>query len=243
MEKLRVLLVRHGQSEANLDWKENKRKPDHAIPLTGEGHRQAQEVGKFLAEYLIHDPGPLPKIRLWNGPYTRTRQTADNILQTATIPEFVTESYVFKGLKPPRGSIFCDGKSIEHAILHEQQFGIFDGMTDEERAEKFPVEWAHYMKHKVFEGKVWSRHPGGESRMDVHHRMQLAFGTFHRDHDRHGISTIVIVAHGTVNRAFTMAWCNLPWEFLEKEPNPNNCSVRLLENSQDKGYIFDGFPP
>jgi hypothetical protein len=32
-----------------------------------------------------------------------------------------------------------------------------------------------------------------------------------------------------------------PFEWFEKEPNPWNCSIRLIENNVDKGYIFQGF--
>lgn len=86
--------------------------------------------------------------------------------------------------------------------------------------------------------------PGGESRVDVALRLHHGFfGTAQRDFDRHNINTVVVVAHGTVNRAFTTMWCHHNWEFLEKEPNPNNCSVRLLEDGKDQGYVFDGFPP
>lgn len=233
--RLRVLLVRHGQSEANINWDVNKRKADHAISLTEIGHAQAKKAGEVLADWIAgrllnSRLESLSSIRLWCGPYLRTRQTAQRIFETCRLSE---------GGKSP----FLDEGPVESFMLHEQLFGIFDGLSDEERAEKYPSEWEHYQKCKSFEGKVWARPPGGESRMDVAVRIHQAFGTFQRDFDRHGIETVVVVAHGTVNRAFTMAWCHHPWEFLEKEPNPNNCSIRLLEDGCDRGYIFDGFPP
>ena len=30
-------------------------------------------------------------------------------------------------------------------------------------------------------------------------------------------------------------------QWLEVEANPKNCAIRLLEDSADRGYIFDGF--
>lgn len=257
-QKLRVLLVRHGQSEANANQEIGKRKADHAIELTEKGHEQAKAVGRFLAKYLIPEDSPrrvvraqehiaLSKIRMWNSPYLRTRQTSKNILATALVsdePVHFGEVNYGARIRQPGQSIFYDAKALEHLGLHEQLFGIFDSLSDEERANRFPTEWAHYSKCKAFEGKVWARHPGGESRVDVALRLHNSFfGTIQRDFERHYIKTIVVVAHGTVNRAFTTMWCHHTWEFLEKEPNPRNCSVRLLENGEDKGYIFDGFEP
>jgi hypothetical protein len=38
------------------------------------------------------------------------------------------------------------------------------------------------------------------------------------------------------------SWSPLLFEWFEKEPNPKNCSVRLIEDGEDKGYLFEGFP-
>lgn len=225
---MRIFLVRHGESRANVDWSENKRVADHAIELTDEGKQQAEKAGKALADYLAaSNPDRQNRIRIWNSPYMRTRQTRDHLMRTC--------------LRQDGRSWFYDQK--EHFLLHEQQFGIFDGLSDEERTRDYPIETAHYEKCKKFEGKVWVKFPMGESRIDVARRMHQAFGTFKRDEKNHGIETIVVVGHGTTNRCFTMAWLHLTPEWLEKEPNPFNCSIRLIENGVDKGYIFEGFEP
>ena len=99
---------------------------------------------------------------------------------------------------------------------------------------------AYYEKCKKFEGKLWPKMPLGESRFDVCQRVHQSFGTFHRDNDKHGVDHIIVVAHGTVNRAFVQMWLHKPAEWMHKEPNPKNCSVRAIYGSQDMGYIFDG---
>ena len=48
---IRIYLVRHGQSEANLDKTVNARLPDHRVELSPEGHRQALYAGLFCARY------------------------------------------------------------------------------------------------------------------------------------------------------------------------------------------------
>lgn len=259
MSRLRIYLVRHGQSQSNLDWTENQRTADHAIELTEEGHRQARAVGEFLKQDFAsrgllrkgEAPGPgepslfMARTRLWLSPYTRTRQTALAIQATCRLDEeFFMGNELGDGHREsvprPGGPLFLDSR--EHLLLAEQQFGLFDGLSDDEREARYPAEHGYYEKCKRFEGKLWPQMPLGESRFEVCQRVHQAFGTFHRDAERHGIENIVVVAHGTVNRAFTMMWLHKQYEWMHEETNPNNCSVRLIENGNDKGYIFPGFP-
>jgi 2,3-bisphosphoglycerate-dependent phosphoglycerate mutase len=79
--------------------------------------------------------------------------------------------------------------------------------------------------------------PLGESRFDVACRVHQAFGTFHRDADKHGIDTIVVVCHGVTLRAFVMMWCHYSYEWFEREPNPANGAVRWLCDGEDREYI------
>ena len=116
--------------------------------------------------------------------------------------------------------------------------GLFDGLTDEELAEQYPREHAHYQKCEQFEGRFWARMPLGESRFDVCQRVHQSFGTFRRDADRHGVHDIIVVAHGTTIRAFVMMWLHKPVSWFENEPNPANASVRLLDGDDDYGVIF-----
>jgi len=234
---MRIFLVRHGQSHSNVDHSTNKRIADHAIQLTDEGKAQAALAGKGLAKCfsefqdLQWSPSSLPRIRMWNSPYTRTRETADILAGTCLRDN---------KLKPENWPSWIHDRR-EHLLLAEQQFGIFDGLNDAEREEQYPEFQAYYEKCKAFEGKLWPKMPLGESRFEVAQRVHQSFGTFHRDAERHNINNIVVVGHGTTNRAFTMMWLHLPYEWMHQEPNPNNCSIRLIENGVDKGYVFSGF--
>ena len=82
--------------------------------------------------------------------------------------------------------------------------------------------------------------PLGESRFDVAVRIHEAFGTFHRDADRHGIKDIIVICHGVSLRAFVMQWLHLTPEWFDGEPNPGNCWVRLIEDGNDMVYIYKG---
>ena len=197
------------------------------------GERQAKIAGDKLATYLRkYDSAlDLPFIhnisehfRMWHSPYKRTRDTTE-IFNKALCTTIKFHNFDIK----------------EHLLLHEQKFGLFDGIPDEELPIKYPEEYAYYKKHEDFQGKFWSRIPLGESRADVCQRVHQAFGTFHRDAQKHGIENLIIVAHGTVNRAFIMMWMHYGFEWFEAEKNPGNCSIRLIENNMDRGYIFNGF--
>ena len=256
---MKILLVRHGESEANVDINVYKAIPDHAVPLSELGREQALNTGQLIKNYyeelygdalkakpmdndiskMFSMPGengknaildhfakalggianPKPKIRLWQSPYKRARETAAII-------------------EDQLGDIIIDRR--EHVLLCEQNFGLFDGLEEDEQKEKFPDEYACFEHTQQANGKFWARHPMGESAFDTACRIHQAFGTFHRDAEEHGIDNIIVVCHGTVLRLFVMMWRHLPPEWFAKEHNPGNACIRILDGSEDKGYLHGG---
>lgn len=215
-----IYLVRHGESMANVNKRVHSDYPDHAIPLSSKGFTQAFEAGKVLGNLLARTDSSAP-VRLWTSPYRRTRQTAEEIR---------------KGM----GEIGRPFDQREHINLCEQQFGLFDGYEDDELAEAFPLEHKHYDLAVSHEGKFWPRMPMGESRFDVAVRVHQAFGTFHRDAERHGIEDIIVVCHGVTMRAFIMQWLHLPYEWFEQQKNPGNCDIYHLncEQEGENRYVY-----
>jgi len=203
-----IYLIRHGESLGNIDLSVYHRMADHAIPLSDRGREQATAAGRALADLI--DISPAEPLRVWSSPYCRTRETADRV---------GTE------LKKK----FSQVDHREHINLCEQQFGLFDGIPDEELASRFPEEHAHYALAESHGGKFWARMPLGESRFDVAVRIHEAFGTFHRDAERHGVRNIVVVCHGVTLRAFVMQWRHLPYEWFDAQPNPGNCDIYHLD--------------
>jgi 2,3-bisphosphoglycerate-dependent phosphoglycerate mutase len=213
---MRILLVRHGQTPANLDKSFYLQTADHKVPLSLLGHDQARAAGAFVRGFM-KDRCPGETARLWMSPYDRTRQTAAAIMETA-------------------GDVIRDAK--EHPNLVEQQYGLFDGIDDDEIKNVHPEAFTHYDRAVKQDGKYWGRPPMGESRFDVGLRVHAAFGTFHRDAERHGISNLVIVTHGVTLRAFIHRWLDLPYEWVDNQKNPPNCSVHLIENGSYDGIVF-----
>ncbi|HET8988375.1 MAG TPA: phosphoglycerate mutase family protein, partial [Humibacillus sp.] len=66
----RIILVRHGESEGNVDETVYERVPDHRLSLTETGLLQAQQTGEVLRTLL--DGG---SVEAYVSPYLRTRQT------------------------------------------------------------------------------------------------------------------------------------------------------------------------
>jgi 2,3-bisphosphoglycerate-dependent phosphoglycerate mutase len=214
MTLLRIILIRHGESAGNIDKRKHFELADHAVPLTDLGRRQARASGEWLGRYFLDHNTLDTKTRFWVSPYARTRQTGDE------------HRHKF------------DFDRREHINLVEQQFGLFDGIPEEQLAEVFPRESAHYNKQLDFEGKFWARMPMGESRFDVAVRVHQAFGTFHRDHDKKGINQLVIVSHGVTIRAFQMQWLHRSYEWFEREKNPENASIHMIHGQTDLGRQF-----
>ena len=230
----RIFLVRHGQSEGNVDKSVHRTTADHAIPLSEEGIRQAHRAGVFLRKLFKREQEAFPQsqgrdilfpARLWTSPYRRARQTAEAIALACGKVGF------------PHYGFLDAHEARENFLLAEQQFGLFDGIPDEELATLYPAEHAYYEKCKAFGGRFWSKMPLGESRFDVTVRVAQTFGTFHRD-AQNDVKNLIVVSHGTTIRAFLMAWLHRSPEWFEAEPNPKNCSVRLIEDNKDCGYIY-----
>lgn len=101
----RIILIRHGESEANIDVTLYKRVPDSQISLTEKGKEQAREASKKLKE-IIKDGS----IKFYVSPYLRSRQTYDNLMIN---------------FKENRTSFVYDPR------LREQEFGNFHHIEEE----------------------------------------------------------------------------------------------------------------
>jgi broad specificity phosphatase PhoE len=62
--------------------------------------------------------------------------------------------------------------------LRELEYGLFDGIADEDLPNIFPREYEHYDKHKRFEGEFFAPMPLGESRCNVADRILIVHRRF-----------------------------------------------------------------
>jgi len=73
----RIFLIRHGQSEGNVDHNIYAKKPDNKIELTTKGVSQAKNAGKVLREMIGDET-----VRFFVSPYRRAQQTYHNIAES-----------------------------------------------------------------------------------------------------------------------------------------------------------------
>jgi broad specificity phosphatase PhoE len=211
---MHIFLIRHGESVSNAGENYVARIPDHLVPLTENGIRQARESGEWLAEYCRNKGVDLSRARIWRSPFLRTRQTADEFNRALGITDI-----------------------REDITLTEQQFGLFDSVPEEDWGRLHPAEYAEFKRQLSNYGKFYARLPLGESPFDVAVRVHQFIGTIHRDYDKHGVDTLFIFTHGTTLRTFLLRWFHYSPEWYHEERNPKHCWIREIEGGRDLGYI------
>lgn len=90
MKPNRIILIRHGESEGNVDASQYLTFPDYALNLTPKGIKQPQQAGKEIKKII----GP-ENVYVYLSPYFRTRQTYQYL--KASI-----ETNVVKAIEDPR---------------------------------------------------------------------------------------------------------------------------------------------
>lgn len=196
----KIFLLRHGQSEANVDKTIYSLKPDYAVNLTPMGERQAFERGQELRELI----GDLDKNKLavYYSPFFRTIQTFNNLAKAFPVGYF-HERWV-QG--DPR--------------LREQEW--VGGIPQEYDGDQEALRDTY--------GHFYYRFQGGESCADVYDRVASFNNTLHRDFEKsHFPEYCLICGHGMTNRVFLMKWFHLSVEEFEIMSNPKNCELWTLE--------------
>ena len=211
---MHIFLIRHGESVSNVGENYIKRIPDHLVSLTEEGKRQAENGGRWLAEYCRENNVDLSKARIWRSPYLRTRQTSEEFNKSLGITDI-----------------------REDITLTEQQFGLFDSVPEAEWGKLYPAEYAEYKRQLSNYGKFYARLPLGESPFDVAIRIHQFMGTIYRDFEKNGVDTLFIFTHGTTLRTFLLRWFHYSPEWYHEEKNPKNCWIREIKDGKDMGYI------
>ncbi|KAL1211692.1 Phosphoglycerate mutase-like protein AT74 [Cardamine amara subsp. amara] len=210
----RIILVRHGESEGNLDTAAYTTTPDHKIQLTDSGLQQAQEAGARLHSLISSNPSsPEWRVYFYVSPYDRTRSTLREI-----------------------GRSFSRRRVIgvrEECRIREQDFGNFQ-VKERMRATK---------KVRERFGRFFYRFPEGESAADVFDRVSSFLESLWRDIDMNRLHinpshelNFVIVSHGLTSRVFLMKWFKWTVEQFEGLNNPGNSEIRVMELGQGGDY-------
>jgi len=198
----RIILLRHGESQGNVEENTYAGMPDHQVPLTVRGRCQAREAGRRIRQLVEEATGSQDfKMYFMASPYIRSMQTCEIILGAF-------EEQQVAGVK-------------QAVQLREQDFGNFQDperiLLDKEDRVKF--------------GRFWYRFPNGESGADVYDRLTIFEDHMSRDMmmGRFRGMNLVLVTHGLTLRVWLMRWFH--WtvdEFLEVY-NPRNAECVVLE--------------
>lgn len=138
----RIILVRHGESQGNLDMAAYTTTPDYRIPLTTLGVEQSRAAGEQIRE-VVSEGGRADrwKVYFYVSPYERTRSTLREM-----------------------GRAFSRKRVIgvrEECRIREQDFGNFQV---EERMKAIKQTRERF-------GRFFFRFPEGESAADVFDRV------------------------------------------------------------------------
>lgn len=225
-----IYLVRHGQSQANVDHDLLKTVPDWKVPLTEYGRQQAALAGAYIAGDLRKefpkgiDP---PEVATYCSPYERTKQTWDAVWKA-----------LFDGIHTETGRIQDLFKKpyFVHAArtkydprIREQDWGNY---KDTEASKKIDDERDRF-------GTFFYRIPDGESGADVYDRLSSFMDTLWRDFEKKDFPRVVIlVTHGLTMRLFLMRWFHWDVDFYESLQNPKNGEVwRMSRNEYGKWHL------
>ncbi|WP_322106776.1 histidine phosphatase family protein [Paraburkholderia sp. J41] len=155
-----ILFIRHGETA----WNQIKRIQGHIdIPLAQSGVEQANK----LAARLAQDARAGARLdAIWSSDLMRAQQTAQPAAAALGLPVQLAEG------------------------LRERNYGAFQGHDNDEIAERFPDEYAHWQtRDPGFEP------PEGESQREFYHRVLHALEPILA---RHPGGRIACVAHGGV---------------------------------------------
>ncbi|KAJ3669628.1 hypothetical protein LUZ60_011578 [Juncus effusus] len=203
----RIILVRHGESQGNLDMSAYTTTPDNKIPLTQQGVEQARQVGERIKR-VVSEQGEAKnwKVYFYVSPYERTRSTLREI-----------------------GRAFSKKRILgvrEECRIREQDFGNFQV---EERMRVIKESRARF-------GRFFFRFPEGESAADVFDRVASFMESLWRDIDmkRHcrddsSETNLIMISHGLTSRVFLMKWFKWTVDQFEQLNNPDNCEFRVMQ--------------
>jgi len=217
MTTAQVILIRHGESEANVaataaeaagreeiavQWR------DADVPLTELGRHQGAAVGDGLRDALGTD---VTDARLWSSPYRRAIETAE----------------LASGLG---AQLTLDER------LRDRELGILNALTLLGVERRLPLEF----ERRRWLGKFYYRPPGGESWADLALRIRSFVGDIDWTDDR----PVVVFAHDAIVSVFLYVLLGLTESGLAELLTGRtvaNASITTLRRGPSEGWSLEGF--
>jgi broad specificity phosphatase PhoE len=225
-DEARILLIRHGESTANVAAAVAERAGaevievearDADVRLSELGRSQAATLGDALREQL--GPDWAAAARVWSSPYRRARDTAR--LAAGAGPD---------GDGGDVGRIRVDER------LRDRELGIIDALTSHGVDVRLPGEAAR----RRWLGKFFYRPPGGESWADVALRVR----SFLRDADEQASGPLVVFTHDAVVSLFAYVLLGLDEAELARflsERAVGNASITSFTRDAGGAWTLEAF--
>ena len=118
MKPKRIILIRHGESQGNVDKQHYEEVPDYALNLTKRGVQQAQEAGRIIKKVIGNE-----KLSVYVSPFFRTRQTFLEIRKSI-------EKNIVRAIEDPR--------------IREQEWGHLRPIDENEEIKKERDEYSTF---------------------------------------------------------------------------------------------------
>jgi len=212
----RLILVRHGESAANVDPNVYSTTPDWRIQLTENGMQQSARCGKEVRD-IIGDG----KVYFYVSPYRRARQTLQLIQQSFNAEQILGICEDERIREQEMGN-YQDADRMTAIRKERDDFSRFyyrfpggeNGADVADRVSSF-LETL-FRERQRLEGATSSTTTG------VARPPQLSD------------TNVVVVCHGLFLRLFIGRWYKLPLEVFETLRNPPNCAIVVLQRDDEK---------
>jgi len=198
----RIILLRHGQSQGNVDEAAYVTCPDWKVPLTHLGRAQASSAGKEISQILADDE----RVLIYHSPYKRTCETMEAVCRE------IGKDRLISLREEPR--------------ISEQQFGNFQNVEEVRQAKSERNNFGRFY-YRFSSGEagldVYSRVSSFISTLlrdcDQYNKAGYDLDSI----------TVVIILHGLSLRLFLMRWFQFSVLEFERSKNPDNAQVIRME--------------
>lgn len=218
---MRIFLVRHGESVAQLEQNAYAEYGDPNVPLTQWGYKQAVAAGRALGNYLRDSPNPNGKKPvIVHSPFVRTQQTKDGLI---------------KGM----GGDNTVNQILSDDNLTERSHGLAYFIRAEQALKRiFPEEYAEYEAMAAKNDLYNMRPPTGESMADVQSRLHQFKEKPVKQLIAEGCEDLVVVGHTNTNRAFAMEFLGLGPDWFQESVGQGNADIMMFEGDLENGFTI-----
>lgn len=259
-----IILIRHGESDANADQTVWKKAPDNLIGLTEKGRQQALAVGKRVRDVLL-TTNKTTSTAIWNNgnnnnkhtkSESKTKSTNDvdgNAIHPNTM-DTNNSNHNNNGHKRVHLIVSPFERTKQTATIARSQFESMIVRTDiesrirEQEVGNIQNEQFHlYRQEQERIGRFFYRFPTGESGADVFDRVKSwwyeSVLTVNLRIGYEPIDSLVVVTHGLAMRFMLMQLFNWSPTTFHSVYNASNCEMYVLQKDMSKPgsspYVLD----